>query len=91
MRENGKEARFGCKFIFEDETPKTLPAGDDAVPILWDSPHRICDDEISMMSSFPLDYDYCGNKSNYICGMSVPPLMIGKIAERIKEQWLEKL
>ena len=91
MRENGKEARFGCKFIFEDETPKTLPAGDDAVPILFDSPHRICDDEISMMSSFPIDYDYSGNKSNYICGMSVPPLMIGKIAQRIKEQWLEKL
>jgi DNA (cytosine-5)-methyltransferase 1 len=91
MRENGKIARFGVKFIFENETPKTLPAGDDAVPVLWDSPHRICDDEISMMSSFPLDYDYCGNKANYICGMSVPPIMIGKIAERIKEQWLDKL
>ena len=90
LRENGKEARFGCKFIFENETPKTLPAGDDAVPILWDSPHRICDDEISMMSSFPLDYDYCGNKSNYICGMSVPPVMIAKIAERITLQWLNK-
>lgn len=91
MRENGKIARFGVKFIFENETPKTLPAGDDAVPVLWDSPHRICDDEISMMSSFPLDYDYCGNKANYICGMSVPPIMIGKIAKRIKEQWLDKL
>lgn len=91
LRENGKEARFGCKFIFENETPKTLPAGDDAVPVLWDSPHRICDDEISMMSSFPLDYDYFGNKSNYICGMSVPPIMIAKIAERINLQWLNKL
>ena len=90
-RENDKESRFGVKFILENQTPKTLPAGDDGVPVLWDQPNRISDDEISMISSFPLDYDYRKNKANYICGMSVPPLMIQKIAEQIQIQWLDKL
>ena len=91
IRENNKESRFGVKFILENQTPKTLPAGDDGVPVLWDQPNRISDDEISMISSFPLDYDYRKNKANYICGMSVPPLMIQKIAEQIQIQWLDKL
>lgn len=90
-RENGKESRFGMKFIFDNETPKTLPAGDDAVPVKWDEPNRIPDSEIAMISSFPLDYKYKKNKANYICGMSVPPLMIQKISEQIKIQWLDKL
>ena len=90
-RENNKHTRFGLRFIFDDETPYTLPAGDDAVPMKWDEPNRIPDSEISMISSFPLDYDYRKNKAHYICGMSVPPLMIQKIAEQIQIQWLDKL
>jgi DNA (cytosine-5)-methyltransferase 1 len=27
----------------------------------------------------------------YICGMSVPPVMMAQIANRVKEYWLDKL
>jgi DNA (cytosine-5)-methyltransferase 1 len=86
-----KESRFGVKFIDEDITPLTIVAGGDGVPVLRDQPNKIPYNEVSMISSFPLDYDYRENKPEYIMGMSVPPLMIQKIAEQIQIQWLDKL
>ena len=41
--------------------------------------------------SYPQDYNFLNNKYGYLIGMSVPPLMTGKIAEQIYKQWLSKL
>lgn len=43
------------------------------------------------VSSFPQDYDFGTQKPEYICGMSVPPIMIAQIATQVYEQWLTKL
>jgi len=48
---------------------------------------RLTDDEFCKIGAFPLDYDFKENKPFYICGMSVPPVMVAQIATRIKEQW----
>ncbi len=40
------------------------------------------------MQSFPLDYDFMGANTQYVCGMSVPPIMMKRIAEQIYKQWL---
>ena len=40
------------------------------------------------VSTFPQDYNCPDNKIKFICGMSVPPIMMAKIAEQIKIQWL---
>lgn len=45
-------------------------------------------DELIKGGSFPSDYDFCGSKPKYIIGMSVPPIMIANIADRIYDQWL---
>ena len=47
-------------------------------------PRSLTKTEIILASSFPLDYDFGKNKAEYICGMSVPPLMIANIATRLK-------
>jgi len=47
--------------------------------------------EYSLASSFPLDYNYLDVLPTYLMGMSVPPLMMYKISEQIKIQWLDKL
>lgn len=47
--------------------------------------------EFALCSSFPLDYNYSGMKTGYICGMSVPPVMTANIATEIYSQWLSKL
>ena len=37
-------------------------------------------------STFPEDYNFFGGKAEYICGMSVPPIMIKRIIARLIEQ-----
>lgn len=48
--------------------------------------------EVLLASSFPLDYKL-GRPEDayYICGMSVPPLMIANITHRIYSQWIDKI
>ena len=36
--------------------------------------------------TFPEDYDFCGQKVEYICGMSVPPLMIKRVVDKLLAQ-----
>ena len=36
------------------------------------------------------DYDFNGNPPKYVCGMSVPPLMMYGIADQIYKQWFRK-
>ena len=48
------------------------------------------DDETKMAGSYPLDYDFKGNKVPYLVGMSVPPVMTAQIATEIYNQWLAK-
>lgn len=41
--------------------------------------------------NYILIYDFCGFSPHYICGMSVPPVMMAQVATRVYEQWLSKL
>lgn len=45
----------------------------------------INDLEILRASTFPQDYNFCKQKVKYICGMSVPPIMIKRIVTRLIE------
>lgn len=47
--------------------------------------------ETCLIGSYPLDYDFLKQSPNYLIGMSVPPLMTKKIAQKIHEQWLSKI
>lgn len=57
----------------------------------YETPRRLNDAEFCYISSFPSDYDFVKNKSYYICGMSVPPIMTAQIATEILNQWLSKI
>ncbi|THC82815.1 DNA (cytosine-5-)-methyltransferase, partial [Bacteroides fragilis] len=40
---------------------------------------------------FPQDYHFLNQSPHYICGMSVPPVMMAHVASRIWKYWLSKL
>ena len=66
------------------KTMTTLVSG-----ILDDSePRRLHKKQISRLQTFPDDFDFCKMSENYICGMSVPPMMIKNIAVEIHKQIL---
>lgn len=50
-------------------------------------PNEVSDEILCLGGSFPRDYDFDGIDPKYLIGMSVPPLMIARIAEEVAKQW----
>lgn len=45
------------------------------------------DEDFIRCQTFPADYDFGNQSVKYVCGMSVPPVMMANIAAKIKEQY----
>lgn len=50
---------------------------------------KLFNNEIIKGSSFPLDFDFLKCQPIYVCGMSVPPVMMAQVANRVYEQVLK--
>lgn len=81
----GSEAFFGSSILYDKEVARTLTAGGST--IYWNEQRNINPLEITRMSSFPEDYDFMATDERFVCGMSVPPLMVYGIAKAIEKQW----
>ena len=51
-----------------------------------DQPRHISLKEMSCIGSWPMDYDFVDIKPQYLIWMSVPPLMMYRVAEQIRDQ-----
>jgi len=54
----------------------------------WSEPRYMQGLELVRIQSFPDDFDFCGKKQHYVCGMSVPPLMMQRVAREVAIQLL---
>lgn len=85
-RERGKNNCFSHKIIYDGKTMPTITSNGGMI--------RMCDgdicsdDDIRRGQTFPADYNFSGQDIQYICGMSVPPVMMANIAAEIYNQWL---
>jgi DNA (cytosine-5)-methyltransferase 1 len=86
----GKAGGFNQYYIYLDKVSATLPSKKTGL-IHFHKPRFLSNAEVFNLSSFPQDYDLQGQQAHYICGMSVPPLMIKRISEEIYKQWLTKI
>lgn len=82
-----------CCLYSKDSVHPTLIAGyrSKASPMPDWGKQWLSVSDICKVSSFPQDYNFGNQKAEYICGMSVPPIMIAQIATRVYEQWLTKI
>lgn len=82
----GKDGWFTYTRLSDSDTPLTLIASGG----LFDSrdPRFLFREEFCSVSSFPQDYDFMDQKTHYVCGMSVPPLMMARVADAVGTQWL---
>jgi len=88
QRLNGSGSCFSDVFA-KDELP--LPTITSKGGIYdFENGHFISDDSFKKGGTYPLDYDFKGNKIPYLVGMSVPPVMTAQIATEIYNQWLCK-
>jgi len=46
--------------------------------------------EYCKIGTFPLDFNFLSKDYGYLIGMSVPPVMVAQIANKIYEQWFSK-
>lgn len=78
---------FSTPINWDDEPAQTIVSGSNL--------YRMCDGllmtdrDIINCQTFPQDYDFMGKSVRYICGMSVPPVMMAKVAEQVYLQWLK--
>ena len=88
-RMKGKESLFSYRFVHDDKPLWTLTSNKRLV--VYNEKRYLNDLEVIRGGSFPNDYNFNGCSIDYIVGMSVPPIMMAKIALQIYEQWLSKL
>lgn len=68
----------------------TITASSGAKFCHYDSPRELSDEEIAVIQTFPMDYDYLKNKTKYVCGMSVPPFMMNRLSDQVIKQFFNK-
>lgn len=88
-RINGTGSCFSDVFAKDDLVMPTITAKGGMTD--FSTGHYVADNSFKKAGTYPLDYDFQGNKPSYLIGMSVPPVMTAQIATRIYEQWLSKI
>lgn len=83
----GKENLFTHVIVHDWDVANTLTANSRF--------YRGCDkmffsnEDFRNVSTFPQDYNFCGQNAQYVCGMSVPPNMMAHMALEVWRQWLQ--
>jgi len=53
----------------------------------WAEPRAISGGEVIRLQTFPDDYNFQRERPHYVCGMSVPPFMMQRVALAIRQAW----
>ena len=87
MRWKGKNTGFTVNIVADTDVSCTLTSGGgmyrdyDAM--------AFGDMDFVNIQTFPQDYDFGQESPQYVCGMSVPPVMMANIATEVYRQWLK--
>lgn len=82
----GKRSGFNNYIWSDDQVCGTIAAGANF--------YRMADgqgmsrNDFVNVQTFPQDYDFIDQSPQYVCGMSVPPLMMARVAHEVDRQWL---
>lgn len=89
MRIFGKRSFFNNNIVYDDKVCNTISAKN--VLFRYDTREYLSSSDIINIQTFPQDYKFIQNTHsnvNYICGMSVPPIMIKRLMIRLIESGL---
>ena len=89
LRTENKQKSFGRVLISSEQCAPTIVSGN--LYIYFEEFKAVSNKDHCKISTFPSDYDFNGNNTVYVCGMSVPPVMMAQVASQVYEQWLSKL
>lgn len=81
QRLENKWSDFNTKIIWDNEIATTLRAAGSAIRAF--DKKLLSNEDVINISTFAQDYDFMDQQPNYVCGMSVPPIMIKRLVTRI--------
>jgi DNA (cytosine-5)-methyltransferase 1 len=90
LRTEGRESNFNASYIYPDRAVCTIASSQGSKVVLFDEPRQMNSKELLLAQSFPLDYDFLSDKYSkikYVLGMSVPPIMMAHLANRLSSEW----
>jgi len=86
-KEHPKGSWFNSIKLRRDWPANTLAASGGASGFYhWSECRKIADAECLRLQTFPDDFDLGGISGQYICGMSVPPFMMQRVADQVAKQ-----
>ena len=80
----GKSSLFTHAIVRKDSIVPTITARH-AQMYSYPEMKKLSNEDYRNASTFPSDFDFCGQSVEYICGMSVPPIMMKRIVNRMLE------
>ncbi len=81
---------FFCNIKMRPDAPSPTVTTNREALLLWDKPRTLSDAALSLLQTFPQDYDFGPLDPAYVLGMSVPPLMVQRLALELRKQWLHE-
>jgi len=90
-RTENRDSNWNSKYIYDEKVCNTVASSSGSKLVCFSEPRKLNNNELKMIGSFPLDYDFITNDVKYLIGMSVPPVMTAQISTQIYSQWLSKL
>ena len=88
IREEGKNVGFNDLITWLNEVAPTQTAKGNIM--IGDDARRISDLEAIRIQTFPENYDFGKERISYVCGMSVPPVMMKRIVQRLIKEGVFK-
>ena len=84
-----KKSGFNNPIVWDNVVAPTITAGGSLYRAYDDS--LFSDSDIINCQTFPYDYNFLDQGVQYVCGMSVPPLMMKLISAEVARQWLDNM
>ena len=84
LRVTKKKSGFTSPINHDDEPVQTITAGGYCFRMA--DGLLMTDRDIINCQTFPQDYDFMDQGVQYVCGMSVPPVMMANVAREINNQ-----
>ncbi len=83
-----KGSLFSLIRLDPDQPAPTLTATNATSQLYrWDDMFGLSGIQAQILQTFPIDYNFLGTDPGYVCGMSVPPFMMQRVARQIYIQW----
>lgn len=89
LRERGKLSMFNNAIVDDSRVAPTNVAN--ATLARFCDGKKYSNADYIATQTFPQDYDFMDQSAAYVCGMSVPPVMMAQISGAVYEQWLKWL